>query len=186
MRVGVVGATGQVGSVMRAVLAEREFPVDEIRYFASARSVGRTLPWNGRRRSRSRTRPPPIRRGLDIALFSAGATGSKALAPRFTAARRDRHRQLLRVADGPRRAARRLRGQPAHAREHPEGHRRQPELHDDGRHAGAQAAARRGRAEATGHEHLPGGVGRGARRRRRVRRAGAQGRRPRVGTDLRR
>ena len=47
VRVGVVGATGQVGGVMRSVLAERAFPVDEIRYFASARSAGRTLPWQG-------------------------------------------------------------------------------------------------------------------------------------------
>ncbi|MFZ4721029.1 MAG: aspartate-semialdehyde dehydrogenase, partial [Ilumatobacteraceae bacterium] len=37
MRVGVVGATGQVGTVMRAILEERNFPVDEIRFFASAR-----------------------------------------------------------------------------------------------------------------------------------------------------
>src|SRR5205085_9079922 len=45
MRVGVFGATGQVGGVMRRLLAERSFPVDELRYFASARSAGRTLPW---------------------------------------------------------------------------------------------------------------------------------------------
>ncbi|MEZ5145495.1 MAG: aspartate-semialdehyde dehydrogenase, partial [Acidimicrobiales bacterium] len=44
MRIGVLGATGQVGGVMRAVLAERQFPVDEIRYFASSRSAGRRLP----------------------------------------------------------------------------------------------------------------------------------------------
>ena len=83
MRVGVVGATGQVGSVMRSVLAERKFPVDEIRYFASARSVGRTLPWNGREIpvEDAAVADPS---GLDIALFSAGATGSKALAERFT------------------------------------------------------------------------------------------------------
>ncbi|HTN78121.1 MAG TPA: aspartate-semialdehyde dehydrogenase [Acidimicrobiales bacterium] len=82
MRVGVVGATGQVGSVMRAVLAERGFPVDEIRYFASARSVGRTLPWNGKEIpvEDAAVADPS---GLDIALFSAGATGSRALAPRF-------------------------------------------------------------------------------------------------------
>ena len=48
MRVGVVGATGQVGGVMRALLEERNFPVEEIRYFASARSAGTTLPWRGR------------------------------------------------------------------------------------------------------------------------------------------
>ena len=47
MRIGVVGATGQVGSVMRTLLAERHFPIDEIRFFASARSAGTTLPWKG-------------------------------------------------------------------------------------------------------------------------------------------
>jgi aspartate-semialdehyde dehydrogenase len=45
MRVGIVGATGQVGGVMRSVLAERKFPVTQLRLFASARSAGRTLPW---------------------------------------------------------------------------------------------------------------------------------------------
>ncbi|MDQ4038551.1 MAG: aspartate-semialdehyde dehydrogenase, partial [Actinomycetota bacterium] len=47
LNVGIVGATGQVGRVMRAILAERNFPVDQIRYFASARSAGTTLPWKG-------------------------------------------------------------------------------------------------------------------------------------------
>ncbi|MTA88504.1 MAG: aspartate-semialdehyde dehydrogenase, partial [Actinobacteria bacterium] len=45
MRIGIVGATGQVGGVMRAVLAERQFPVSQLRLFASARSAGRRLPW---------------------------------------------------------------------------------------------------------------------------------------------
>ena len=45
MRVGVFGATGQVGGVMRRVLDERRFPIKELRFFASARSAGRTLPW---------------------------------------------------------------------------------------------------------------------------------------------
>src|SRR5262245_21481875 len=82
MRVGVAGATGQVGSVMRAVLAERKFPVEEIRYFASARSVGRTLPWDGKEVpvGDAAVADPS---GLDVALFSAGATSSKTLAPRF-------------------------------------------------------------------------------------------------------
>lgn len=84
MRIGIVGATGQVGGVMRAVLAERAFPVDELRLFASARSAGRTLDWRG----------TPIRvedaatadyRGLDIALFSAGKHASKELAPKVAA-----------------------------------------------------------------------------------------------------
>ncbi|MEO7130841.1 MAG: aspartate-semialdehyde dehydrogenase, partial [Dermatophilaceae bacterium] len=42
MRVGVFGATGQVGRVMRALLEERDFPLDEVRFFASARSAGTT------------------------------------------------------------------------------------------------------------------------------------------------
>jgi hypothetical protein len=47
MRVGLVGATGQVGGVMRALLEERNFPVTQMRYFASARSAGTTLKWKG-------------------------------------------------------------------------------------------------------------------------------------------
>ena len=45
MKIGIVGATGQVGGVMRQVLAERKFPVDQLRLFASARSAGRRLAW---------------------------------------------------------------------------------------------------------------------------------------------
>ena len=47
VNVGIFGATGQVGGVMRSVLAERNFPVDRMRYFASPRSVGKRLPWAG-------------------------------------------------------------------------------------------------------------------------------------------
>jgi aspartate-semialdehyde dehydrogenase len=85
MRIGVVGATGQVGTVMRALLEERSFPVEEIRYFASARSAGTTLPWKGTDITveDAATADPT---GLDIALFSAGATSSRELAPRFAAA----------------------------------------------------------------------------------------------------
>ncbi len=85
MRVGVIGATGQVGSVMRRLLAERAFPVDEIRYFASARSAGTTLPWEGVdvRVEDAATADPS---GLDIALFSAGGATAKELAPKYAAA----------------------------------------------------------------------------------------------------
>ena len=85
MRVGVVGATGQVGTVMRRLLAERAFPVEEIRYFASARSAGSTLTWEGVdvRIEDAATADPS---GLDIALFSAGGATSKELAPRYAAA----------------------------------------------------------------------------------------------------
>ncbi|MCU1398135.1 MAG: asd [Acidimicrobiales bacterium] len=85
MRVGIVGATGQVGSVMRAILAERNFPVTEMRYFASARSAGTTLPWGDQQITvEDAALADPT--GLDIALFSSGATSSKELAPRFAAA----------------------------------------------------------------------------------------------------
>src|SRR5258708_133206 len=85
MRVGIVGATGQVGSVMRAILAERNFPVTEMRYFASSRSAGTTLPWGDQQITvEDAAIADPT--GLDIALFSSGATSSKELAPRFVAA----------------------------------------------------------------------------------------------------
>jgi aspartate-semialdehyde dehydrogenase len=85
MRVGVVGATGQVGGVMRRLLAERGFPLDELRFFASSRSAGTTLPWgDGTITVEDAAVADPS--GLDIALFSAGATSSRELAPRFVAA----------------------------------------------------------------------------------------------------
>jgi aspartate-semialdehyde dehydrogenase len=85
VRIGVVGATGQVGAVVRTLLAERDFPIAEIRFFASARSAGTTLTFQGRDITveDASTADPT---GLDIAIFSAGATTSKAQAPRFAAA----------------------------------------------------------------------------------------------------
>jgi aspartate-semialdehyde dehydrogenase len=85
VRIGVVGATGQVGTVVRALLEQRDFPVSEIRYFASARSAGTTLPFRGEDIVvEDATTADPT--GLDIAIFSAGATTSTAQAPRFAAA----------------------------------------------------------------------------------------------------
>ena len=85
LQIGVVGATGQVGAVMRRLLAEREFPVAGIRYFASARSAGTTLPWrSGDVTVEDTSAADPS--GLDIALFSAGAAMSRVQAPRFAAA----------------------------------------------------------------------------------------------------
>jgi aspartate-semialdehyde dehydrogenase len=83
--VGVVGATGQVGAVMRRVLLERGFPVGDLRLFASARSAGTTISWDGRDIvvEDAATADPT---GIDIALFSAGGSTSKALAPRFAEA----------------------------------------------------------------------------------------------------
>jgi aspartate-semialdehyde dehydrogenase len=85
VRVGVVGATGQVGSVMRTLLAERDFPVTEVRYFASARSAGTTLPWRGEGVVVEDAATADVSE-LDLVLFSAGATSSRTLAPRFAEA----------------------------------------------------------------------------------------------------
>ncbi len=85
MRVGVVGATGQVGGVMRTLLEERNFPVTEMRYFASARSAGSKLKWKGADITVEDAATADLS-GLDVALFSAGATSSRELAPRFAAA----------------------------------------------------------------------------------------------------
>ncbi|MGW0826400.1 aspartate-semialdehyde dehydrogenase [Streptomyces sp. NPDC002845] len=75
MRVGIVGATGQVGTVMRRILAERDFPMDELRLFASARSAGTVL--DGVTVEDAATADYS---GLDIVLFSAGGATSTALA----------------------------------------------------------------------------------------------------------
>ena len=83
--IAVVGATGQVGSVMRRLLEERDFPVKSIRFFASARSAGTTLPFRGQQIIVEDVATADVS-GIDIALFSAGATGSKAHAPRFAEA----------------------------------------------------------------------------------------------------
>ena len=82
---GVVGATGQVGQVVRELLLERSFPLDSVRFFASARSAGTSLPFGDRSIvvEDVATADPA---GLDIAIFSAGATLSKEQAPRFAAA----------------------------------------------------------------------------------------------------
>src|SRR3954465_262244 len=84
-RLGVVGAPGQVGTVMRQLLVDRDFPVDEIRFFASARSAGTTIRWNDRDVAvEDAARAAPA--GLGIAFFPVGGSASKEIAPRFAAA----------------------------------------------------------------------------------------------------
>lgn len=86
LKVGVVGATGQVGRVMRKLLAnDPGFDIDDIRFFASARSAGTELEFKGRTVvvEDTATAEPS---GLDVALFSAGGATSKAHAPRFAEA----------------------------------------------------------------------------------------------------
>jgi aspartate-semialdehyde dehydrogenase len=85
VRVGVVGATGQVGGVMRDVLAARDVPVADIRFFASSRSAGRTLPWRDTEVVVEDAATADYT-GLDIVLFSAGKATSLELAPKVAAA----------------------------------------------------------------------------------------------------
>jgi aspartate-semialdehyde dehydrogenase len=81
LTVGIYGATGQVGGVMRSVLAERRFPLDELRLFASERSAGRSI--DGVTVEDVATAD---HRGVDIALFAMGATASKAHGEKVAAA----------------------------------------------------------------------------------------------------
>jgi aspartate-semialdehyde dehydrogenase len=85
VRLGVVGATGQVGSVILDLLNERNFELDEIRFFASSRSAGTTINFRGVEvivEDVALADPS----GLDIVLGAAGATASREFSPRFAAA----------------------------------------------------------------------------------------------------
>src|SRR5580704_5050177 len=85
MRIAIVGATGQVGVVLRSILAERAFPVDEMRYLASSRSAGTTLPWGDQEITVEDAFTTDLS-GIDLALCSAPASVSRTLAPRLAAA----------------------------------------------------------------------------------------------------
>lgn len=85
VNIAVVGATGQVGQVMRTLLEERDFPVTSVRFFASARSAGKKLTFRGQEIEVEDSETADVS-GIDIALFSAGATMSRVQAPRFAAA----------------------------------------------------------------------------------------------------
>ncbi|HAJ53069.1 MAG TPA: aspartate-semialdehyde dehydrogenase [Corynebacterium variabile] len=84
----VVGATGQVGRVMRSILVERNFPADKVRFFASARSAGSEIEFRGEKIVVEDVAATPTEelKGIDIALFSAGGGTSREHAPRFAEA----------------------------------------------------------------------------------------------------
>lgn len=84
LNVAVVGATGQVGRVMRTLLEERDFPVKSIRFFSSARSAGTTLTFKGEEITVEDVATANYD-GIDIAVFSAGASASLEYAPKFAA-----------------------------------------------------------------------------------------------------
>jgi aspartate-semialdehyde dehydrogenase len=82
MRLGIVGATGQVGSVMRSILLERDLRVEEMRFFASAKSAGSMLAWSGQEIVVEDAATADFS-GLDIVLCSAGAISSRLLSPKI-------------------------------------------------------------------------------------------------------
>src|SRR3989442_15934446 len=82
MRVGIFGATGVAGSTMRAVLAERRFAVDGLRFLATSRSAGRRLPWGDGEIEVEDVQTADLSE-IDIALLAAGASTSKELSPRL-------------------------------------------------------------------------------------------------------
>ena len=84
MKVAVVGATGLVGTVMLKVLAERNFPLDELIPVASERSVGKNLEYRGKQ-WRIHSMDEAIAKKPHIAIFSAGGSVSLEMAPKFAA-----------------------------------------------------------------------------------------------------
>ena len=81
----VVGATGQVGRVMRTLLEERNVDVDDVRFFASSRSAGKVLPFRGKDVVVEDVATADLS-GIDVAVFSAGGGTSLEYAPKFAAA----------------------------------------------------------------------------------------------------
>ena len=157
-KVAVIGATGNVGREMLNILAEREFPADEVFAIASRRSMGVEVSF-GDNRLKCQDLENFDFRGVDFALMSAGSAVSKEWAPRIGAPRLRRHRQFLLLAHGPRRAAHRARGERRRRRGlHQEEHHRQSELLDRPARRGAEAAARSGQDQARRRRHLSIGV----------------------------
>lgn len=85
MNVGIVGATGLVGTMMRAILEERSFPVGELRCFASPRSAGTSIDFAGNKVVVEDASTADYS-GLDVVLMSAGAGVSKELSPKIAVA----------------------------------------------------------------------------------------------------
>lgn len=85
VNVAVLGATGQVGMVMRRVFDERNFPIKDLRFMASAHSAGTVLQYRGKDIVVEDVEKSDLR-GIDIAIFSAGGGTSKIWAPKFAQA----------------------------------------------------------------------------------------------------
>ncbi len=99
LHVAIVGATGAVGIELMKVLARRAFPVGRLTLLASARSAGKTLEFQGEQVPVQELREDSFA-GVDVALFSAGASISKKFAPLAVQAGRGGRGQFLGVPDG--------------------------------------------------------------------------------------
>ncbi len=156
-RIGVVGATGAVGTVTLALLAERGY--EHVRAFASARSAGTEFTYlDGKLTVEEATPETLADADVDLLLFSVGTDASRELVPPGSRKRDDLHRQVGRVPAHGRDPARRRRRERRDDRRRP--HRREPELLGDPAHLRPQAAARRGRPRARASRDLPVDVGR--------------------------
>ena len=166
MRVGIVGATGQVGGVMRRRAGRAELPgrrASALRLGA----LGRPHPPRGTAtRSSSRTPPPPTSPGSTSRCSRPARPRRASSAPRSPPPARSSSTTRRRGAWTPTCRSWCPRSTRTTLDRRPQGHRRQPQLHDDGGHAGAQAAAREAGLRPADRQHLPGGVGRRAGRRR--------------------
>ena len=176
LRIGVVGATGQVGTVMRTPARRARLPGGRDPLLRLG-PFGRQHPDRGKASGRPSSRTPMVAdpSGLDIALFSAGGSTSKELVTEVRGGRRHRHRQLLvRGASDPDVPLVVSEVNPGvRGAQRAQGHHREPELHHHGRDAGAQAAARRSRCAhpADRVDDLPSGIRCRSGRRRRARQA---------------
>ena len=170
VRVGLMGATGMVGTEMLRILEERNFPVGELRAYASPRSEGRKLPFRDGEVVCEVLRPGCFD-GLDLVIVDVEDDLALEWAPQAVGGRRPGRRQFRGVPHGSRRAGRRRGGEPGGPGAPAEGHRVVPELHDGDPGHRARAAAPRRAHRPHGRVHLPVGVGRGAGRAARARRA---------------
>ncbi len=159
-RVAVVGATGNVGREMLNILAERQFPVDEVAAVASARSTGDIIDFGD---SGQELKVKNLEHfdfsGWDMALFAAGSRHQQGPCSARRPGRLHGHRQQLVLSDGPGRPAHRAGSERRGDRGlHPEEHHREPELLDRAAGRRAEAAARLRQDQARRRRDLPVGV----------------------------
>ena len=151
--IAIVGATGAVGSLIRQMLEERNFPYEKITFLASKRSAGKTITFKGEEHTVEELRPEAFD-GIDLAIGSTPDDVANDFCPWAVERVRGRRRERL-LADGSEGAAGHARGQSRGGRQAP-GHHRQPELFDDADGRGDEAAARRRPHSPRRGQHLSG------------------------------